>query len=212
MITVQKHKNRLHTNRIINGTIISSYQCPYYAMLYYGGVHSGGVIIRDNVILTAASVVDGFTDTDIEIFVGIESVGETYVTFPYDNRKTIKHPQYRYGNANYDVALMFLDVPLGMGGDVQQIALSSTRASVGSVIGMCGFGYPNCNRTSNPSDRCQGMASYELRWGAFQVRSYSGNTMYASGYGVSSCFVSFSFDLYSYFIFKNYKREENKII
>ncbi|GJQ81359.1 hypothetical protein Trydic_g20569 [Trypoxylus dichotomus] len=189
--TYSTHVHIQHSKRIINGTQIVARQCPYYALLYYGGVHSGGVIIRDNVILTAASVVDGFNDTDIEIFVGINSISDTYILFPYDNRRTIKHPQYKYGNANYDVALMFLEDPVGFNGNVQQIGLASTRAPIGSTVGMCGFGYAYCNKTSNSADRCQGVASYYPRWGDFQVRRYEGNTMFASGYGVSSCFGDF---------------------
>lgn len=160
-------------------------------MLYHDGVHSGGTIIQDNVILTAASVVDGFSNTEIEIFVGISIISDTYILFPYDNNRTIKHPQYRPGKADYDVALMFLADPLGMGGRVQAINMSTIPAPINSRVRMCGFGYPKCNRTSNPNDRCVGRASSALRSGDFRVNGYNGNVMYATGFnGVSSCFVS----------------------
>lgn len=136
---------------IVDGSDTTATENPWQVALTSpdGEQFCGGSIVSDRVILTAAHCVEGSPESDISIRAGTtdltSSGGQTRgVT------AIVEHPKYATGVG--DIAMLVLDRPLDMGGDVQAISLAtSADIDAAETARVTGWGVVSENSDRTPS-------------------------------------------------------------
>lgn len=136
---------------IVDGADTSISQNPWQVALTSpdGEQFCGGSIVSDRIIVTAAHCTEGKAESDITIRAGVTDLTSNDGHLRNVTR-IIEHPKYIQGVG--DIAMLVLDKPLELGGDVQAITLATTRdVNAASGARVTGWGVQSENAEGAPS-------------------------------------------------------------
>ncbi|XP_074897757.1 coagulation factor XI-like isoform X5 [Buteo buteo] len=127
-----KCSEKVKTIRIVGGTDSSPGEWPWQVSLHVKLSRQrhlcGGSIISNQWILTAAHCVMSLENPNIwRVYAGILKQSEINEDTPFFKvEEIIVHPQYKYAQTGYDIALMKLDKPMNFTGRVEDILQKAT--------------------------------------------------------------------------------------
>ncbi|XP_056012616.1 fibrinolytic enzyme, isozyme C-like [Ostrea edulis] len=131
-----------HSQRIVNGQEASPGAWPWQVSLQlqqFGTFYHicGGSLVRPNWVVTAAHCVDGQQRRNLRIEAGIHKVSEAGETRTIIG--IIEHPQYSSSGAGFsnDIALLELDSPFSVGGDIELATLPTDSNEYFTNINDC---------------------------------------------------------------------------
>ncbi|XP_022903550.2 trypsin-like [Onthophagus taurus] len=195
LFTMSLGKTHHIQNRIINGWVGRTDFYKYYAFIYLNGKpYCGGTIVKENVVISAASTMAGISAANLKIYAGVKNISDVQSIYPQGVNKITSHPQYKSGFSDYDVSILFLSSNIVYSNKVGNIAPSPTHYNVNEVVTIIGFGLTNCNQ-KDASGKCSSTTPSDyLRVAYMNIKGYTGNdTMVtnATFKGITSCYGDF---------------------
>ncbi|EDX09159.1 phenoloxidase-activating factor 2 [Drosophila simulans] len=108
-------------------------QFPWVVALFsQGKFFGGGSLIAPEVVLTAASIVVGKTDTEIVVRAGEWNTGYRSEFLPSEDRpvaRVVQHREFAYASGANNIALLFLATPFELKSHIRTICLPSQGKS-----------------------------------------------------------------------------------
>ncbi|XP_022915537.2 trypsin-like [Onthophagus taurus] len=146
----KKHRGSSSLKRIIGGTDVDISDYKYYVgVINAKSVFCGGALVTVNRVLTAAHCAAGKGTQPLNVFPGTQSFRKMAVSppeAPYYNTSDVKiHEKYETKHYTYDIAILYLDKDVKLGGNVATIDVAPKPPPVGASVTLVGHGSVSCD-------------------------------------------------------------------
>ena len=137
-------RRKAHQGRklIVGGQTINQARYPYYTLVEIEYANDevffcGGALVNAGCVLTSASCIG---DAAISVAIGANYTTDAGFTGNEQFRSisnTVIHPQYNAATSDYDLALLFFDLPITT---IQPVTINPSRPANGAALRVIGFG------------------------------------------------------------------------